>query len=94
MSPETNNINLDLSLKTIQGEDFLDENNEVYIFAKAIGNILAKTPSDDPMRSYILAKDIFETKQLKKSDVQFVEKIVKSTKGTPIITGQILEILK
>lgn len=88
-------IILNQELKLLTGES-IKESDKSLTLGSALANIMS-TSSQDPLRSYSLAKTFYEKPEieLNASDLQFVQQTVESSKlYLALIKGQILEMLK
>jgi len=91
MKIKTNTELLDYQGVVIKGSD-----DKAFVLGAIIANILGSKKSDDDARSWKLGK-AFATEQevdLTADDVVFIKNILKTSDFTPIITGQIIEILE
>lgn len=92
MTPD-NYIDLNTPLKSISGQE-MKEDGEALLVSHTLANILASNKSADPLRAFLLAKDLYQTHTLSQKDVDFVKKTISQIQNAPIIIGQILDIIK
>lgn len=60
-----------------------------------ISRTLSITENDDAMRSYVLAKQVFDCKEVNKSDLAYIKEVINKDKNlTPFIKGQILVLIE
>lgn len=94
-------INAQKILRTLNREIIKDQDGTLYTIGKAIAQILIQPGADrkgmNPLKAYLLAQKFYDEKEveLDEADAAQVKEIVeKSVAFSPIILGQILEIMK
>ena len=88
-------INCTFELNSLEGEQ-LKVNGKLATVGSAVSNVLTLSKTKDPMRSYVLAQQFFSGKEIEvnDSDLNFITELVKVSDFVPLITGQLLQVLK
>lgn len=79
-------------IKTLENKDVIF-NDAPLTVGKAIAQILSTTKSEDPTKSYILAKEFYtkEEVEITPEDVVFIKEKAKSSEMYPFIVAQVIE---
>lgn len=89
------NIILKTDLRDLEGKNII-HNNAPLTIGKAIALILSTHEAGDKLRCYVLSTDFYkkDSIEINSSDLDFVKEAVNACKiYTPLVTGQLLEIL-
>lgn len=84
-------INTKTVLKTLSGEDMVDERGNKFTLGKALGNILAASEDQGKMKLVTLGMQLFQEKdmELDTADFALIKETVKKSKFySALIAGQ------
>jgi hypothetical protein len=91
------NVNLAIALTDIEGNNIKNENGEIMLLSKMVGNALfSAEEKEDPIRLYELAKKIYYSEgeiELGKSDADLIKEKVKAKGFTVLVLGPLYDAL-